>query len=67
MGLSIVRAIVEAHLGTVHVMSRVDVGTTFEIALPLEANADRAHPLANVADRTAEPVTVESGDRGHRG
>jgi signal transduction histidine kinase len=67
LGLSIVRAIVEAHLGTVHVMSRVDVGTTFEIALPLEANADRAHPLANVADRTAEPVTVEGGDRGHRG
>ena len=67
LGLSIVRAIVEAHLGTVHVMSRVDVGTTFEIALPLEANADRAQPLANVADRTAEPVTVEGGDRGHRG
>jgi signal transduction histidine kinase len=67
LGLSIVRAIVEAHLGTVHVMSRVDVGTTFEIALPLEADADRAHPLADVADRTAEPVTVEGGDRGHRG
>ena len=67
LGLSIVRAIVEAHLGTVHVMSRVDVGTTFEIALPLDANADRAHPLAKVADRTAEPVTVEGGDRGHRG
>jgi signal transduction histidine kinase len=67
LGLSIVRAIVEAHLGTVDVMSRVDVGTTFEIALPLEANADRAHPPANVADRTAEPVTVEGGDRGHRG
>jgi signal transduction histidine kinase len=67
LGLSIVRAIVEAHLGTVHVMSRVDVGTTFEIALPLEANAERAHPPANVADRTSEPVTVEGGDRGHRG
>jgi len=67
LGLSIVRAIVEAHLGTIHVMSRVDVGTTFEIALPLEANADRAHPPANLADRTAEPVTVEGGDRGHRG
>jgi signal transduction histidine kinase len=67
LGLSIVRAIVEAHLGTVHVMSRVDVGTTFEIALPLEASAGRARPLANVADRTAEPVTVEGGDRGHRG
>ena len=67
LGLSIVRAIVEAHLGTVHVMSRVDVGTTFEIDLPLEANADRAHPLTNVADRSSERVTVEGGDRGHRG
>jgi len=67
LGLSIVRAIVEAHLGTVHVMSRVDVGTTFEIDLPLEANADRAHPLTNVAERSSERVTVEGGDRGHRG
>ena len=67
LGLSIVRAIVEAHLGTIHVMSRVDVGTTFEIDLPLAANADRAHPPANVADRTAERVTVEGGVRGHRG
>ena len=67
LGLSIVRAIVEAHLGTIHVMSRVDVGTTFEIDLPLAANADRAHPPANVADRTAERVTVEGGARGHRG
>jgi len=67
LGLSIVRAIVEAHLGTVHVLSRVDVGTTFEIALPLAGNADRAHPPATIADRTAEPVTVEGGDRGHRG
>ena len=67
LGLSIVRAIVEAHLGTIHVMSRVDVGTTFEIDLPLAANADRAHPPVNVADRTAERVTVEGGARGHRG
>jgi len=67
LGLSIVRAIVEAHLGTIHVMSRVDVGTTFEIDLPLAANADRAHPPANVADRTAERVAVEGGARGHRG
>jgi signal transduction histidine kinase len=67
LGLSIVRAIVEAHLGTIHVMSRVDVGTTFEIDLPIEANAERAHLLATVADRTAERVTVEGGARGHRG
>ena len=67
LGLSIVRAIVEAHLGTIHVMSRVDIGTTFEIDLPIQANADQAHPPANVADWTAERVTVEGGDRGHRG
>jgi signal transduction histidine kinase len=67
LGLSIVRAIVEAHLGTIHVVSRVDVGTTFEIDLPIEAKADPAHLPANVADRTAQRVTVEGGDRGHRG
>jgi signal transduction histidine kinase len=67
LGLSIVRAIVEAHLGTIHVVSRVDVGTTFEIDLPLEANADQAHPPAHAVERTSERMTVEGGTRGHRG
>jgi signal transduction histidine kinase len=38
LGLSIVRAIVEAHAGTVRVHSRVGEGTTFEIELPLLAD-----------------------------
>ena len=35
LGLSIVKAIVDAHGGEVHVASAVGVGTTFEILLPL--------------------------------
>jgi signal transduction histidine kinase len=35
LGLSIVKAIVDAHGGEVHVTSAVGVGTTFEILLPL--------------------------------
>ena len=35
LGLSIVRAIVDAHGGEVHVASAVGIGTTFEILLPL--------------------------------
>jgi heavy metal sensor kinase len=35
LGLSLVRWIVEAHEGTIHVTSLPDAGTTFEIRLPL--------------------------------
>jgi len=35
LGLSIVKAIVDAHRGDVRVTSAVGVGTTFEIRLPL--------------------------------
>jgi signal transduction histidine kinase len=35
LGLSIVKAIVDAHGGEVHVTSAIGVGTTFEILLPL--------------------------------
>lgn len=35
LGLSIVKAIVDAHGGEVHVASAIGVGTTFEILLPL--------------------------------
>lgn len=41
LGLSIVKAIVDAHGGEVHVASAVGVGTTFEILLPLSVVADR--------------------------
>jgi signal transduction histidine kinase len=39
LGLSIVRAIAEAHAGTVHVRSALGAGTTFEITLPLLGSA----------------------------
>jgi signal transduction histidine kinase len=39
LGLSIVAWIVEAHHGSIHVASRVDEGTTFEVLLPLLAGA----------------------------
>ena len=34
IGLSITKAIVEAHQGEIHVTSKVGVGTTFTIILP---------------------------------
>jgi signal transduction histidine kinase len=53
LGLSIVRAIVEAHGGDVHVTSAVGVGTSFEIRLPLT-------PVVPSAPETSAPV--EDGD-----
>lgn len=52
LGLSIVRAIAEAHDGSVHVQSTEGVGTTFEIAIP--AAADRE----NVLDPAAAPAVA---------
>ena len=38
IGLSGVRRIVEQHGGSIHVESKVDVGTSFTIRLPLDAD-----------------------------
>jgi signal transduction histidine kinase len=48
LGLSIVRTIVEAHGGTVHVQSRVGHGTTFRIDLPVVRGARRPAPADDV-------------------
>jgi signal transduction histidine kinase len=61
LGLSIVRAIVEAHRGTVRVTSQVDVGTTFEIDLPLEAGPGQGHAPTQEIDRTPDRLAVEGG------
>jgi len=61
LGLSIVRAIVEAHLGSVRVTSQVDVGTTFEIDLPLEADTGQGHAPTQAIARTSDRLTVEGG------
>jgi signal transduction histidine kinase len=61
LGLSIVRAIVEAHLGTVHVTSQVDVGTTFEINLPLEADTGQGRAPTRAIARTSDRLALEGG------
>ena len=61
LGLSIVRAIVEAHLGTVRVTSQVDVGTTFEIDLPLEADTGQVRAPTQEIARTSDRLAVEGG------
>ena len=48
LGLSIVRTIVEAHGGTVHVQSRVGHGTTFRIDLPVVRGAELPVPSEDV-------------------
>ena len=61
LGLSIVRAIIEAHLGTVGVTSQVDVGTTFEIDLPLEADTGQVRAPTQEIARTSDRLAVEGG------
>ena len=64
LGLSIVRAIVQAHGGTVHVESTLGVSTKFEIWLPTTSSVETTTISFRPADDTAVPVraAVASGD-----
>ncbi len=46
LGLAIVKWIVESHHGTIHVVSTVDIGSTFKVTLPLEWGATAVLPSA---------------------
>jgi signal transduction histidine kinase len=58
LGLSIVRAVVEAHSGTVAVDSASGTGAAFRIELPRFASAG-AQPVAAAADRLDVDERVE--------
>jgi signal transduction histidine kinase len=49
LGLSLVRAIVEAHGGTVAVESAVGEGSVFRVSLPLQPTASPGRPSANLS------------------
>lgn len=61
LGLSIVKAIVDAHGGEVHVASAVGVGTTFEILLPLSVVADRPEGIWRQGTQGLAPAPTPAG------
>jgi signal transduction histidine kinase len=62
LGLSIVKAIVDAHGGEVHVASAVGVGTTFEILLPLSpVGADRPEDTWRQGTPRLAPASTPAG------
>lgn len=69
LGLSIVRAIAEAHDGSVHVQSTEGVGTMFEIAIPAAADRenvlDPAEPPAVAAPAVEAASAHEIDPHGH--
>ena len=68
LGLSIVKAIVDAHGGEVHVTSAVGLGTTFEILLPLSPvvptrpERTSAQPKAELAPASTTAVGALKAD-----
>ncbi len=71
LGLSIVKAIVDAHGGEVHVTSAVGTGTTFEIVLPLSqavhTRPERTSTQAKVGLAAASTPAVGALDSDARG
>jgi signal transduction histidine kinase len=62
LGLSIVKAIVDAHGGEVHVAGAVGVGTTFEILLPLSpVGADRPEDTWRQGTPRLAPASTPAG------
>nr|WP_246283958.1 HAMP domain-containing sensor histidine kinase [Nocardioides perillae] len=60
LGLSIVRAIAEAHGGTAHVEDAVPRGARFVVRVPLVRPGDPPAPAREPADRAPAPRTVTS-------
>lgn len=56
LGLSMVKQIVEAHKGTIKVVSSYGEGTTFVVSLPIEKWYSEFHQSAQIAETAPEPV-----------
>lgn len=66
LGLSIVKALVEAHKGSIYVTSKVGIGTSFLIELPVDALAEKSNRdtkgLLNNESDTIQKIKVEFSD-----
>jgi signal transduction histidine kinase len=49
LGLTLVKGVAEAHGGEVHLESEPGRGTTFTVALPLDARPFQSHPAEGAA------------------
>jgi cell cycle sensor histidine kinase DivJ len=64
LGLSIVKSLVALHAGELTVQSRIDVGTTVTVALPLTFTPPAPKPSSNIA--TLNPASRGSQDQAHQ-
>lgn len=63
IGLTLVRDIVQAHQGTINVVSHEDEGTTFVIRLPVSAKISSTRPTARLVSAiTAAHINRHTGD-----